>query len=160
MHFFWPSSLSQKVTDCAFDLHHAVPKPHTDIVVFAHPTGGGAHRVAASHSFSQIFFFFLQPFCDESFLHSFHLVLHSPITGLGCRCEFITEASSSEVGREVASGPPVARVTFVAAVAAGAAAAASSTAAAGRVAASGPPPRPVAPVAPVAAAAAARAAVC
>ena len=147
----------QKVTDCAFDLHHAVPKP---LISLSLHTGGGAHRVAASHSFLQIFFFFLQPFCDESFLHSFHLVLHSPITGLGCRCEFITEASSSEVGREVASGPPVARVTFVAAVAAGAAAAASSTAAAGRVAASGPPPRPVAPVAPVAAAAAARAAVC
>ena len=71
-----------------------------------------------------------------------------PITGLGCRCEFITEASSSEAGREVASGPPVARVTFVAAGAARAAAAATLTAA-GRVAASGPPP-PVAPVATVA----------
>ena len=76
MHFFWPSSLLQKVTNCAFDMHHAVPKP---LISLSSHTGGGAHRVAVSHSSLQIFLFFLQCFCDESFLHSLHLVLHSPL---------------------------------------------------------------------------------
>jgi len=77
--------------------------------------------------------------------------LHSPITGLGCRCEFITEASSSEVGREVAE---MGGVAMVEAVRGGAAKEVVETEEAVREA------EGAAAAAAVAAAAAARAAVC
>ena len=71
-----PSELPQKVADCTFVSHQAVPRP---VTLLSLHTGGSAHRVAASHSVLQALLVFLHSFLNVVFLHSSNSVLQTSL---------------------------------------------------------------------------------
>ena len=74
MHFFLPSALPHQVVDFAFAVHQYVPKFSG---MSSSHTGGGGHRVAASHFFLHVFLSFLHAFFPDPQIALLQSLLHS-----------------------------------------------------------------------------------